>query len=243
MTNDKKTVSTPLPEASQSGGFTLIELLVVMFVITMLLTIGVPAIIKIHTQSKINSCQVTINIIDKAIEMYHGEHNRYPSVKGMPAELYGQAFSADPNIDGGALKEVEDYQPGPGYRLQPRGRIFEPWNGVDKLKRSGDYDSNNRVFFQDAFNRTIWYCLFTAEPEAGKKPYDDSEFDRAASEPGISLIDIDDYAKNKENKYYRRDYILMSQSADGKWGKIRGPDSGDDQGALPTDDVTNFSKK
>jgi prepilin-type N-terminal cleavage/methylation domain-containing protein len=240
MKNNKKTVSTTLPKAPQGGGFTMIELLVVMFVITMLLTIGVPAIIKIRTQSKINSCQVTVNIIDKAIEMYHGAHNRYPSVEGMPAELYGQAYASEQQ--GGAINEIEDYQPGPGYRLQPRGRIYEPWNGVDKLKRSGDYVSGNRVFFQDAFSRSIWYCLFTGEPEAGQKAYHDAEFDRAASEPGISLIDIDDYAKNKQNKYYRRDYILMSQSADGMWGKVRGPDARDDQYAEPTDDIHNFKE-
>ncbi len=218
----------------------MIELLIVMFVITMLLTIGVPAIIKIRTQSKINSCKVTVNIIHSAVKMYHGAHDRYPTLKGMPAELYGQSYVNLSISNLGNLKEVDDMHPGPGYRLQPRGTVYGPWNGVDRLRRSGDYDGANRVFFRDAFGRPIWYCPFNEVPAAGEKPYHDPEFDTAASEPGITLGDIDDYAKNKSGKYYRRDFIIMSQSADGKWGQPRGRDAGDDQNALPTDDVTNF---
>jgi general secretion pathway protein G len=232
------TIRTRTTGAVRTSGFTLADLLVLLFVIGLIITMGFSCIPQNANRSRINSTRVTVNVIDKAIEMYHGEHHRYPSVKGMPAELYGQAFTSEQQ--GGAIKEVEDYQPGPGYRLEPRGRIYEPWNGVDRLKRSGDHVNGSRVFFQDAFNRSIWYCPFNAEPTAPEKAYHDAEFDSAATESGVSLIDIADYAKDTEGKYYRRDFILMSQSADGSWGKVRGPDAGDDQDAEPTDDITNF---
>jgi len=231
------------PGASPAhGGFTMVEMLVVMFVITMLLTIGVPAIIKIRTQSKINACQTTVNIIHEAVKMYHGQHKRYPAKESMPAELYGQRFgSVEDGPNAGQTSEVNDYCPGYGYRLQPRGPIYGPWNGVDKLKRSGEYDGNARVFFLDAFGRTIWYCPFKVSQEPGEQEYHDPDFDTASVEPGYSLSNIADYAKNESGRFYRRDYILMSQSADGRWGKPRGPDPTDDANAPPTDDVTNFT--
>lgn len=219
----------------RAGAFTIIELLMVMFVITMLLTIGVPVIINIRKQAKINACQVTVNIIDKAVSMYHDQHNRYPTMKAMPAELYGQSFKNGVEVIEG------DWRPGPGYRLEPRGAIYGPWNGVDQLRRSGDYEGSSRVFFLDAFNQSIWYCVFNQEAATGAKAYIDADFNVRgdAAEPGTTLIDVDDYAKNENGRYYRRDYILMSQSADGKWGKLRGPPN-NTQNVKPTDDVTNF---
>jgi competence protein ComGC len=218
----------------------MIELLVVMFVITMLLTIGMPTIIKVRTQMKIGACRVTVNIIDKAVSMYHAQHKRYPSLQAMPAELYGQEFEADPS---GGVKEVDDGEPGPGYRLQPRGVVYGPWNGVDQLQRTGDYQKggqNSRVFFKDAFGRPIWYCPYNQEAESEDRRYEDNEFDHEASEVGINLNSIADYAKNQSGAYYRKDYIIMSQGADSKWGLIRG--SGNTV-IPPTDDITNFIRE
>ena len=230
MNNQRKTASASFQPPRAGSGFTLIELLVVMFVIAMLLTIGVPAALKFRTQSKIQACRVTVNIVDKAVDMYQKQHKRYPEMGEMAARLIGQSFTS-----GGV--EVDDYHPGPGYRLQKRGTVYGPWNGVDKLRRTGDYEegaSSARVHFIDAFGAPIWYCPFK------DSTYTDSEFDRTDSEDGANIASIADYAKDASGRFYRRDYIVMSQSADGKWGLLRGTSTSSN--TVPTDDVTNFTK-
>jgi type II secretory pathway pseudopilin PulG len=203
----------------------MIELLVVMLVITVLLTIGVPVIMQYRTQAKINACQVTVNIIDTAIGMYHGQHNKYPGKNTLPSDLIGLAYDGDG-------EEIEDFQPGVGYRLQRRGPIYWPWNGVDKLKHGGS--------FSDAFGQSIAYSVFI-DGSGADSGYVDVDFDNENSEDDVEIDNIDDYAKNKDGGYYRRDYILMSPSANGKWGLIRGPDNSNSN-IEPTDDVTNFTR-
>jgi prepilin-type N-terminal cleavage/methylation domain-containing protein len=227
MNRQKKSESTPFQSQPQPSAFTMIELLVVMLVITILLTIGVPAIMQYRTQGKINACQVTVNIIDTAIGMYHGQHNKYPGENSITSDLIGLRYDDDDGL------EVDDFQPGVGYRLQRRGPIYGPWNGVDKLKHGGGT-------FYDAFGQSIWYSVLNAEPDDDNSTYeDDDDFDNENSEDGVNINNINDYATNKDDGLYRRDYILMSPSADGKWGLIRGTD---DSNIEPTDDVTNFTR-
>jgi type II secretory pathway pseudopilin PulG len=233
----------------------MIELLVVMFIIAMLLVIGVPAALRFRTLAKINSCRVTVNIIDKAVSMYHTQHKRYPDVLEMTARLIGVSYRFDAQQD--KPVEVDDGHPGPGYRLQPRGRVYGPWNGVDKLIRTGEYDEDSgasapgagqtsaRIHFIDSFGNPIWYCPFKRPTETSAPTYTDSEFDKDDSEPGVGITSIADYAKDALGRFYRRDYILMSQSANSKWGLIRGTNSSSGSSSaniLPTDDVTNFTK-
>lgn len=254
-TDNQKTTASPSPPSPRAGrGFTMIELLVVMFVISMLLVIGVPAAIKFRTQAKINDCRVTVNIIDKAVDLYHKQHKRYPSIHEMAGKLIGQSFTVDAN---GVATEIDDYHPGPGYRLVPRGTVYGPWNGVDKLKRSGDREEGGgapgsasetaRVQFIDAFGSPIWYCPFERPTATSEPTYTDSGFDKDDTEHGVNITGIADYATDALGRFYRRDYIIMSQSANGKWGLIRGTSSAGGSGsagavAAPTDDVTNFTK-
>ena len=232
MKNQDKTTLPPFPAPHNAGGFTMIELLVVMFVIAMLLAIGIPAAMKFRTQAKINACRVTVNIVDKAVDMYHKQHKRYPEAKEMGGKLIGMSFK----MSGGKLTEVDDGHPGPGYRLQPRGTVYGPWNGVDKLPRSGNQLStgqSDRVHFVDAFGGYIWYCPFK------ESTYTDRQFDKTDTEIGVTISSIADYAQDSSGRFYRRDYILMSQGANSKWGLIRG--AGSD--TVPTDDVTNFVRE
>jgi prepilin-type N-terminal cleavage/methylation domain-containing protein len=218
----------------RSSGFTWIELLVVMFVMGLLLTIGW---VRRWRPPRGTATQVTINIIDKAVDMYQKEHKRYPEMKEMAARLIGQSFITE----NGVAKEVDDGHPGPGYRLEPRGTVYGPWNGVDRLARSGDYvegPDSARIHFLDAFGNPIWYCPFKKPSPASEPTYTDSEFDKDDSEDGHHITSIADYATDASGKFYRRDYIIMSQSANGKWGLIRGAGGS----AVPTDDVTNFTK-
>jgi type II secretory pathway pseudopilin PulG len=179
---------------------------------------------------KIRETQVAINVIDNAIRMYHSMHGKYPDKESMPSQLIGLMFETDG-------KEVDDYQPGPGYRLEPRGTVYGPWNGVDKLKRTGDYDGKNRVFFLDGFGQPIWYCPFNDSADPAKAGYVDAEFDNMDAEAGVTIADIAAYATDASGKFYRRDYILMSPSANGKWGLFSNTKK---KNITPTDDITNF---
>jgi competence protein ComGC len=210
--NEQKRQASPSSHQLQAGsGFTMVELLVVMLVITVLLVIGVPAIMTFRTNAKINACQVTVNAIDTAIGGYYSQHKQYPEATKLVVKLVGL--------------EANDYHPGPGYRLQERGQVYPPWNGVDKLNRGVEN-------FIDVFGNTIWYCPFK------NGSYSDSTFTRNNTEDNVTLTSIADYATDANGKYYRRDYILMSPSADGKWGKIR--NDGSTTTTPLTDDVTNF---
>jgi prepilin-type N-terminal cleavage/methylation domain-containing protein len=231
MSNQQTSESKSHQPPRAGKGFTMVELLVVMLVITMLLTIGVPAVIKFRVQTKIKACQITVNIIDKAVSMYHSEHKRYPSIGSMPAELIGLSYE---KLQGASdVTEVDDKNPGTGYRLQDRGTVYGPWNGVDKLKKTGEYDGSTRAYFLDAFNRSIWYCPFK------DSTFTDADFTREDSEDGINIPDIAAYAKNEKGQFYRQDYIIMSPSADGKWGLFSDGERPNPK-APPTDDVTNF---
>jgi len=218
----------------------MVELLVVMFVITMLLGIGVPAVIHYRTQSKINSCRVTINAVDKAISMYHDLHKEYPDLKVMPSQLIGLSYEKNAQ---GVLDEYDDGKRGVGYRLQARGTVYGPWNGVDRFRRTGDWHrggSDNRVHFKDAFDQPIWYCPFDPDAATDALRYKDADFTNDDTEgDDIVLQNIADYAKDRTGKFYRRDYILMSQSANGQWGKF----SYTGTRTPPTDDVTNFIRE
>lgn len=216
---------------ARSSGFTLVELLVVMFVaVGVLLAVGAGCFRRDPWRNrKIRETQVTINIIDKAISMYHSQHKKYPDKESMPSQLIGLMFETDG-------KEVDDHHPGPGYRLEPRGTVYGPWNGVDRLPRTGDYDGKDRVFFLDAFGQAIWYCPFIDSADPAKAGYVDAEFDNEDAEAGVTIADIAAYATDASGKSYRRDYILMSPSANGKWGLF----SNTKKNITPTDDITNF---
>lgn len=230
MKTRKHTATPSSPtRPSDNGGFTLIEMLVVMLVIALLLAIGIPIVIEIRTQAKIQTCQARVNQISVAVEGYHGVHKNYPDVNEMAFKLIGQSFTEDAS---GVRTEVPDNHPGPGYRIKPRGKLYPPWNGVDELKTTGDHvvdaTNTNLVYFLDAFGRPIWYCPLK------NGVYTDIDFATSDTEDG-STITIDNYAKNSDGRYFRTDFIVMSQSANGKWGRFS-----DLNPAEPTDDVTNF---
>ncbi|MCP4374560.1 MAG: type II secretion system protein [bacterium] len=209
MNYQKKHALAPARKQQAGRGFTMIELLVVMLVITMLLVIAVPAIMTFRNQSKINATQAIINMVDGAVGMYYSHHKTYPNTGELAIKLIGL--------------EDDDFHPGPGYRIQERGEVYGPWNGVDEIKHG---DKN----FIDIFGNTIWYCKFNNN-------YSDSTFEYTKTEDNVTLAGIRDYATDASGKFYRRDYILMSPSADSKWGLPRNDGS---SGNPLTDDVTNF---
>jgi hypothetical protein len=68
-------------------------------------TIVVPAVFKLRISTgPHDGCRTMVNMIDKAISMYHAEHGKYPG-KDLFKDLTG---SGD-----------DDGQPGYGYRLRP----------------------------------------------------------------------------------------------------------------------------
>jgi hypothetical protein len=166
-----------------------VVIIIVCLVLFGLATFVVPAIIKVRTRSGPHHSRFTIHILDKAIEMYHGAHNRYPG-KDLFKDLTGAGD--------------DDGQPGYGYRLEPSGRVYDPWNGTDQLAKRGD-----PPHFVDSFGNEIEYHRFEDMPDDVK---DYNTHSRSTGKPPV---------------YYRRDYILRSRGPNGKWDPPGSPDSDD----------------
>ncbi len=95
-----------------------------------------------------NRSQVTINIIDQAISMYHSFHRQYPG-KDLFKSLTGYGD--------------DDGYPGYGYRVKPRGEVWGPWNGVHEMPTKGD-----PPHFVDYWGNEIEYHIFEDMSEAMK---------------------------------------------------------------------------
>lgn len=95
---------TGLRQSSAAGrsrrvGFTLIELLVVVCVITLLLTITVPAMSAARRLSKRAVCGTNLHSIGQAIQAYLTMHNdTYPSIAGWPPPLE-PPFPSSPPVE------------------------------------------------------------------------------------------------------------------------------------------------
>ncbi len=166
-----------------------VVMIIVCLVLLGLATIVIPSIIRVRVTGGPDPSRWTIHIIDTAIRMYHNEHDRYPG-KDLFTDLTGAGD--------------DDGQPGYGYRLEPRGMVYGPWNGADKLAKRGD-----PPHFVDGFGNEIEYHLFEDMPD------DVKDYNTHSSPPG------------KPPVYYRRDYILRSRGPNGKWDPPRSPDSDD----------------
>jgi len=166
-----------------------VVIVIVCLVLLGLATIVIPSIVTIRTSTGPHHSRWTIDSLDKAIEMYHGQHYRYPG-KDLFKDLTGAGD--------------DDGEPGYGYRLEPGGRVYGPWNDTDKLAKRGDPPC-----FVDNFGNEIEYHLFEDMPE------DVKDYNTKSSTPGEPPV------------YYRRDYILRSRGPNGKWDPPRTPLSDD----------------
>ena len=143
----------------------------------------------------------------------------------------------------------DDGKDGFGFRLARRGKVYGPYNGTEKLEVKkvfvvDDIEYTKPPFFADAFGGNILYYKFDRENSTyySSDNLGDTVIKNAGGNgPNPSTtpsIDINYYAKNSANKYYRTDFILISKGANRKitstnigWDPPREGDS---------DDITNF---
>jgi prepilin-type N-terminal cleavage/methylation domain-containing protein len=64
----------------QLGGFTLIELLIVVAIIAILAAIAVPNFLEAQVRAKTSRARSDLRSITTALEAYHVDHNRYPTM-------------------------------------------------------------------------------------------------------------------------------------------------------------------
>ena len=185
--------------ARPAGAFTMVEMLAVMFIITMLLAIGVPAALRYGVQARARATQTIINTVNGAIQQFYKEHHVYPETDPDSDDddllqcLTGyRPATTDDDEHYGYKDDKGDGKDGYGYRMQPRGRVNGPWNGTEKLARSGEH-------FVDSYGTVIEYHPF----RIANGNYADSE--------------VNTYAKDASGRYYRRDYVLRSKGEDGQF--------------------------
>ena len=183
-----------------AGAFTMVEMLAVMFIITMLLAIGVPTALRYRAQARARATQKIINQIDQAVRMYYNEHHEYPAANNLTQCLTGY--------------KDDDGKKGYGYRVQKRGRVLGPWNGTEKLSRSGEH-------FMDSYGTAIEYHPFRIA-------------DGNYADTGVNT-----YAKDAEDRYYRRDYVLRSKGENGDFEEHPHTYTSGSDEIIP-DDITNF---
>jgi type II secretory pathway pseudopilin PulG len=121
-------------------------MMVVIFVIGLLLTFGVPGVMRMQTNARARATQATVHIIDKAVRMYHGKHgDEYPEDNSTLVQcLTGYRDN--------------DRKEGYGYRLETRGVVYGPWNGTEKIPTRTR--GSNPPHFVDSFGYEIDYRTF-----------------------------------------------------------------------------------
>lgn len=70
-------------------GFTLIEMLIVLFVISILMIITIPNIIKNQSSIKSKGCQAFVQMVQGQVQAFEIDHNRWPTnVTELETEKY-----------------------------------------------------------------------------------------------------------------------------------------------------------
>lgn len=86
-------------------GFTLIEMMIVLMIISILLLIAVPNMMKSHKIVEEKSCQATVQLVQSQLATYQMEHDgEMPTLALLKSENYIDKVSCP---DGGALQIVD----------------------------------------------------------------------------------------------------------------------------------------
>jgi len=204
----KKATSPPARSA-----FTLIELLAVILIIMILLGTLLPTLAHIRVQVLVNTSQATINTLHGACMQYYAECDEYPPGSNLAEELTGY--------------RDDDGKAGFGWRKRKRGKVYGPYHGTEELATSKDVSS---MYFYDAFNNLILYYRY------GPIDDEDPDSEKGYKDGSDGPADLDAYARNDKDEFYRRDFILLSRGPDGEWEKYW-----DDGHWTRSDDITNFA--
>jgi len=218
---------------SARRGFTLVELLVVIGIIVLLLGILAPAIMQALQMAERGLSQSNLNMIEAGVKAYSVDFDdAYPPSDGAAAGYSGwdgselltlllTGYGPDTGRKGEPSSNLfsDDGCEGWGFRLKLRGRVYGPFAGVEGLPMT--LKGNDRRVFTDKFDNVIRYYVYDKDTDS----YDAADDDDPPS-------DFSAYIKDGSGNYYRRDFLLMSEGADGQW------DDPDDR----NDDVTNFTQ-
>jgi len=207
--------------------------MVVVLIIILMLTIMVPTLSMARRSLLVNKSQYIINLIEGACHQYHGDVGEYPPSL---ADLV-QALT-------GYLDASKDYKDGFGWRKAPRGRVYGPYNGTERLELFTRNIGTARFTFKDAFDNPILYYRCTVTPPA--KPGDPPTFAyKRVVMADLGPDPLEDYLKGPEGKFYRTDFVLITPGPDSDWskGEINWEPYYKDGHWTRSDDIANFGRK
>lgn len=196
--------------ARSAAAFTLLEMLTVVIIVGLLLTIGAPAVLHMQNIVRYKASLATIGVIDGACKQFYKDHEHYP-----------------PSSDGDEGRVLLWQSLAVPFRLSEKGKMYGPYNGVEKMPVVGL--AGGGYAFSDAFKYSIYYYRWDE---------DQSRYNNGDNTDGPA--DIMRYVRtdgNASGPIARKDFILCSRGADGKW-----PDEFDNatNDYLQRDDPTNF---
>ncbi len=218
----------------RSNGFTLVELLVVIVIIMLLLSIGVPAGLRVREMSMRKTSRAHLALLESACQIYSNDFDdEFPpsSQEGALPDFYGghmlclllTGYAEDPGTAGTPDPDdilADDGKAGFGFRISPRGRVYGPYNGaaalpvknVSMAKNGGTGINGAHPAFVDTFGKTIYYYR-----------NEGSGFDATDNNGGDDLGGPADVAAYFNNSTLP--FVLCSQGADDTWINLQDKDS------------------
>lgn len=214
--------AAPRRAGPPAGGFTLIELLTIIVILGMLITMTTPSILKAREMFKTEQTYGILKDLGGAIRLYNQDWGEDPpSAGGVTGGLKGRYALVQALLG----YRDDDGKRGRGARRPnaKRGKDLGPYT---EAKVDGKPPA-----FVDAFGNQIYYYRY-GERTAGK--YNSVDNDRGPS-------DLEQYLKDPNSNYYRKDYVLITPGPDREW--MKPGENPDPNKPKKTDDIANFSFK
>ena len=132
-------------DRAADGGFTLLHLLIVVGTVATVAILALTVALLLFRRRPQNGhgkSAETLAVIAGALKGYRDDHGEYPPSNPRGAEAlcrlltgYPPDLGKDgiPQTDGAAFAQ-DDGREGFGFRLEPRGLVFGPYNGAETLR-------------------------------------------------------------------------------------------------------------
>jgi type II secretory pathway pseudopilin PulG len=206
--------------AGRRGGFTLVELLTIIIILSMLISLTTPSILKAREIFKVNQTRATIGQLEAGCRQYRMDWEANPPSgtgrRGVVGGLRGRYALVQALLG----YRDDDGITGLGARKRTRGKVKGPYV---KGQKTSDKPGKPPAFV-DAFGSDVYYYRWEGDHEKGR-------FNEADNADGPSPLGV--YVKDPNDDYYRQDYLLLSRGPDRAWLKP-GPN------VRKTDDLANF---
>lgn len=143
-------------DAQATRGYTLVEMLVVIAVIAVLAGILLPILSRSRAEARSTACKSNLSQMYKAVQLYLGDHTRYPACSVKPSISPGQARSSDTLVpyisDRRVFQCPADYKgffeaEGSSYEWnvalngRPQDTLVEEFLGASRTPMFYDYES------------------------------------------------------------------------------------------------------